>query len=173
MQVWIDLFLCFFKIGAFAFGGGYAAIPLIQTDVVEKFAWMTTYEFADIMAIASMTPGPVSINTATYVGYKMAGIFGGVFATFAVVLAPYVLVGIVTKMVAHFADNKFVISIFEVLRPVIISMITYAAINTAQSAFVDFREILLFVVAFLALMKTKIHPIAVIVGAGILGAVIY
>ncbi len=173
MELIGSLFLTFLKIGAFAFGGGFAAIPLIQSDVVASHAWISGSEFADIMAVASMTPGPIAVNSATYVGYKISGIPGGIIATFGVVLISFVTIGIIAQVMSKFSDNKYVTSVFEVLRPVIIALIAFAAISTGKSAFVDYREIIIFASAMLILLKTKTHPIAVITGFGILGAIIY
>jgi len=173
MELIGSLFLTFLKIGAFAFGGGFAAIPLIQSDVVTSHAWISGSEFADIMAVASMTPGPIAVNSATYVGYKISGILGGIIATFGVVLISFVAIGIIAQVMSKFSDNKYVIAVFEVLRPVIIALIAFAAISTGKSAFVDYREIIIFVSAMAILLKTKTHPIAIITGFGILGALIY
>ncbi len=173
MELIGSLFLTFLKIGAFAFGGGFAAIPLIQSDVVASHAWITGNEFADIMAIASMTPGPIAVNSATFVGYKISGVLGGIIATLGVVLVSFITIGIIAQIMSKFSDNKYVNSVFEVLRPVIIALIAYAAISTGKTAFVDYREIIIFLAATAILLKTKTHPIAVITGFGILGVIIY
>jgi chromate transporter len=173
MGILINLFLTFLRVGALAFGGGFAAIPMIQSDVVATYGWISSHEFANIMAVASMTPGPIAINSATYVGFKIYGILGGLIATFGVVLVSFILIGIIAGIMTKFSNNKYVNSVLEVLRPVIVVLILVAAINTGHSAFVDYREILIFGAAIFLLFKTKIHPIALITSFGLLGIIIY
>ncbi len=173
MEILINLFLTFLRVGALGFGGGFAAIPLIQSEVVTTYGWITSQEFANIMAVASMTPGPIAINSATYVGFKIYGVIGGLIATFGVVLVSFILIGIIAGIMTKFSKNKYVNSVLEVLRPVIIALILVAAINTGQTAFFDYREVIIFVVALGLLLKTKLHPIALITSFGLLGAFIY
>ena len=100
----LTLFLTFFKIGAFTFGGGYAMIPLIQREIVEKHGWMTDEDILDIFAIAESTPGPIAINSATFVGWRVAGFFGAAMATFGVVLPSFVIILLISFLLTTFAD---------------------------------------------------------------------
>ena len=115
------LFWTFFKIGLFSFGGGYAMIPLIQNEV-EQNGWLSTKEYADIIAISQMTPGPLAVNAATYVGAKVSGIFGAISATLGVSLPSFILIVIIAHFFIHFKDNAVVESILRGIRPVTIEI---------------------------------------------------
>ena len=109
----LTLFLTFFKIGAFTFGGGYAMIPLIQREIVEKHGWMTDEDILDIFAIAESTPGPIAINCATYVGQKQAGIPGSVVATVGLVVPSFVIIYLISTVLDHFLEISFIANAFK------------------------------------------------------------
>ena len=98
MKIYIQLFLTFFKIGAFSFGGGYAMIPFIQREVIDKHNWINLSNFSDIIGISQMTPGPVAVNTATFVGYKLAGVLGSFSATLGITVVSFILITLVNKI---------------------------------------------------------------------------
>ncbi len=108
----LDLFLAFFKIGLFSFGGGYAMLPFIQEQTIEVHGWLTTAEFLDILGIAQVTPGPISVNTATFVGYRLAGIPGALISTFAVILPSFIIVMIISFFFKKFQTSKFIQDVF-------------------------------------------------------------
>lgn len=188
-MIFLKLILSFFKIGIFSFGGGYAMIPLIQSEIAGR-GWLSVHEFVDIIAIAEMTPGPIAVNSATFVGYKAAGILGGMSATIGVALPSLILAMIASKFFFKYQKHPLNIAIFQCIRPVIASQIMIAALFVAETciltqelsfsilgpkllAFVDIPSCIMLAVALIALVKFKIHPILVILGSGVLGAVLF
>lgn len=173
-EVYIHLFLSFFKIGLFGFGGGYAILSLIQHEI-EIHGWMTQSEFTDIIAISQMTPGPIGINSATYVGYTASGsILGSVVATTAIILPSFIIMITLVRFFFMLRGNKYMEFAFLGLRPVVIGLIGAAAVLLmTKENFIDYISFIIFGTVFLLSMKGKIHPIALIVMAGIAGFVIY
>ncbi len=131
----ILLFYSFFRLGLFSYGGGYAMISLIQRETLSH-GWLTAAQFADIVAIAEMTPGPIAINSATYVGYKVAGITGSAFATFALVLPSFVLILLASKYLIRWQKHPLNQMVFYGLRPVIIGLIASAGFVIAQTSII-------------------------------------
>lgn len=182
----LSLFLNFFYIGAFAFGGGYAMIPMFQ-DLVLEHGWMTIGQFTDMIAISQMTPGPIAINMATYIGYQTAGVAGSLVSTLAVCLPSFILVTLLINFVMKFEEHRIIQSIFSVLRPVVAGLIGAAAyliaINSTLINTVALREgasilqvldplsIALAAAIIFAIYKFKRHPILYIALAGIVGAI--
>lgn len=182
MIVYLNLFLTYLKIGLFGFGGGYAMLSLIQHEAVEvvhlgeESPWISPTEFTDIVAISQMTPGPIGINSATYIGYTVTGnIWGSVIATFAVCLPSFLLVLMVSRFILKHKDHPIIKSIFAGLRPVVVGLIGAAALllmnreNFTDNTF----SIAIATIAFALTYFTKVHPIMVIVLAGIAGYIIY
>ncbi|GHT68877.1 chromate transporter [Bacteroidia bacterium] len=175
MVVYFQLFWTYLKIGLFGFGGGYAMLSLIQSEVVEKHAWLTNQEFTDIVAISQMTPGPIGINSATYIGYTVTGsVWGSVVATFAVCLPSFIIVLLVARTYTKFRENQYVAGAFSALRPVVVGLIASAALLLMnRENFIDYKSIIIFAVAFILTKFFKIHPILMIVLAGISGLFLY
>lgn len=157
----------------FSFGGGYAMLPMIEREIVTSNGWITYSEFIDIIGISQMTPGPIAINSATFVGYKIAGVMGSIFATLGVVFFSFIIVSIATHYVIKFKDSIILKSILTGMKPALIGLIISAFISLAKEAFVDFKGILIAVIIALISFKTKIHPILVIVIAALLGVILY
>ena len=193
-MIWLQLFYVYLKIGIFGFGGGYAMLSLIQADVVDRYGWISSQEFTDIVAISQMTPGPIGINSATYIGYTAihnAGyspamaVFGSCLTTFAVCLPSFLLVLaisyafakfilIVAAMLAKFRDSQYVANAFYGLRPATVVLIAAAALLLMNSEnFIDYKSFLIFGAAFILTWKFKINPILMIILAGIAGMVLY
>lgn len=174
-MVYLQLFWVYLKIGLFGFGGGYAMLSLIQAEVVDKYGWISTQEFTDIVAISQMTPGPIGINSATYIGYTTTGnVWGSVIATVAVSLPSFVLVLLISYFFARFRNNRFVEAAFLGLRPATVGLIAAAALLLMNSEnFIDYKSYLIFAVSFLLVWKFKVHPILMIVLAGVAGALLY
>jgi chromate transporter len=174
-MIYLQLFWTYLKIGLFGFGGGYAMLSLIQSEVVEKHAWLTSQEFTDIVAISQMTPGPIGINSATYIGYTVAGnVWGSVIATFAVCLPSFILVLLVAQAYAKFRENKYVEGAFSALRPVTVGLIASAALLLMnRENFIDYKSVIIFIAAFILTKFFKFHPILMIVLAGISGLFLY
>ena len=169
--VYLNLFWAYLKIGLFGFGGGYAMLSLIQHEAVE------VVHYGEIVAISQMTPGPIGINSATYVGYVAAGnsIWGSIIATFAVCLPSFILVLLVSRFILKHKDNITIKSIFSGLRPVVVGLIASAALLLMNKEnFPDYTiSIGIAVISFVLVHYAKIHPILVIVLAGISGYALY
>lgn len=178
-MVYLQLFYAFFKIGLFGFGGGAAMLPLIQFELVEHYHWVTSAEFANMVAVSQMTPGPIGINCATYAGYLASGgVPGSLVATVAVVLPSFIIMLIVAKMLAKFKNNVYVEGALRGLRPVVVGLIAAAALllmneeNFGEHC-ADYISWAIFAVAFVATKFLKINPILMIVLAAAAGLIIY
>lgn len=174
-MIYLQLFFTFFVIGLFTFGGGYAMLSLIQNEVVVNHAWITAQEFTDMVAISQMTPGPIGINSATYVGYAVSGnIFGSLTATFAVCLPSFLIILTICKIYNRFKKSNVFASLMKTLRPVVIGMIGAAAgILITKENFIDWTSWVLFAAAFIASQWLKINPILLIITGGVIGYFIY
>ena len=170
MKLLIKLYLAFLKIGTFSFGGGYAMLPFIQKEIVEKNDWISSTEFTDIIGISQMTPGPVAINSATFVGYKINGVIGSIVATFGVITTSFILVIIINRVLDKFKESKTVKSALLGMRP---ALIIYAFWDLAIDAYKDWKSIVITLIIAVVLWSKKVHPILVIVIAAILGLVLY
>ncbi|MDR2835193.1 MAG: chromate transporter [Bacteroidales bacterium] len=173
-MIYLQIFIIFFKIGLFGFGGGYAIISLIQNEMISH-EWLTQSELTDIIAISQMTPGPIAINCATYTGYVASGnIFGAIIATFAVILPSLIIMFILIKFLIYFAGNKYYEFCLLGLRPTVIGLIGAAILFLLNSEnFIDYKSFIIFGGTSLFLFFTKIHPALIIILAGIVGIIIY
>ena len=177
-MIYLQLFISYLKIGFFGFGGGYAMLSLIQNEVVVQNAWMTNAEFTDIVAISQMTPGPIAINSATYVGYTVAGFWGSVVATVSVCLPALTLMILITKFFLILKDNRYVKGLIAGMRPVVIGMIGAAALllmfpsSKEGASFIDGWSWALFIAAMVAAYR-KVNPILLIVLSAAIGIMIY
>lgn len=177
-MIYLQLFLSYLKIGFFGFGGGYAMLSLIQNEIVVQNQWLTNAEFTDIVAISQMTPGPIAINSATYIGYSIAGIWGSVVATIAVCLPALTLMILITKFFLMLQSNRYVKAAMSGMRIIIISMIGSAALllmfptSSDGRSFIDHWSWIIFGVTIYASYK-KVNPILLIVLSAIVGIVIY
>lgn len=174
-MVYLQLFWVYIKIGIFGFGGGYAMLSLIQDEVVDNYGWLTMQQFTDIVAISQMTPGPIGINSATYIGYTATGsVWGSVVATFAVCFPSFLLVLLISYFFTRFKNNKYVTAAFLGLRPASIGLIAAAALLLMNKEnFIDYKSYLIFAGAFILTYKFKVHPILMIAIAGMAGALLY
>ena len=184
----LQLFWTFFIIGLFNFGGGGAMISLIQTQVVTAHGWIEEGQFLDIVAISEMTPGPIGINCATFVGYQVAGIAGSAAATLAVILPSFLVFLVLIKIFDRFHTHPIFIGIMKALRPAVIGLIAAAAVILAlhidwnglfpevsviRSSFPDWKSWALFAAAFAVSWFSKINPILIIIAAGCFGLLLY
>lgn len=177
-MVYLMLFLSFLQVGMFSIGGGYAAIPLIQSQVVDVHGWLTMEEFMNLVTIAEMTPGPIAINSATFVGIRIAGLLGAVIATFGCILPSCILVSILAWVYRKYKSAPAVDGILGCLRPAVVALILAAGISMFQAAAfeggvisretVQAVRLCLFLAAFVILRKLKWNPILVmcLCGAG-------
>ena len=174
-MIYFQLFYTFFIVGLFTFGGGYAMLSLIQNEVVVNHAWITAQEFTDMVAISQMTPGPIGINSATYVGYAVTGnIFGSLLATIAVSLPSFIIILSICRIYEKFKKSNVFASLMKTLRPVVIGMIGAAAgILVTKDNFIDWTSWILFAGAFIGAQWLKINPILLIIAGGVIGYIIY
>lgn len=178
MKLYLDILITFFKIGIVSFGGGYAMIPVIQSEV-KAHHWLSLSKFTDIIAMSAMAPGPIATNSATIVGFSVAGISGAVVACISVTLPSLLLILIIGKLFIKFQEHSIVKAIFYGLRPTIIGIIAYAAIKFALgngiiggADFVDLKSLIIMLIAFFILVRTKIHPACLVVASGVIGVVL-
>lgn len=173
MEILIKLYFVFLKIGTFSFGGGYAMLPFMQREIVENNCWISMSQFSDIIGISQMTPGPVAINSATFVGYKVGGVGGSVVATLGVITTSFILVTIINKILDKFKESITVKAMLAGMRPILIALIIYAFIDLAKESYVDLKSIIITIIIGIILVSKKVHPILVIVIAAILGLIFY
>lgn len=179
-MIYLQLLWVFIKIGVLGFGGGYAMLSLIQHEVVEHYAWMTTTEFADMVAISQMTPGPISINLATYVGYTAGGLGGSLLASFALCLPSIVMVYMIIKLFMNRKNSSLMDNTLKGLKPAIAGLIFAAGLSMMNSQnFVETGRgqnnvsIIICVLAFVASYFFKANPILLIVLSGVVGFLVY
>ena len=184
-MIYLQLLWNFFQIGLFSIGGGYAAMPLIQHQVVDLHPWLTMTEFADIMTIAEMTPGPIAINSATFVGIQVAGIPGAVIATLGCVLPSCIIVMLLAYIYYRFKGLSMVQGVLFGLRPAVVATIASAGLSLLILSFYGSRtlpadltgirpaSVLIFCGALFVLRRWKINPIWAMAGAGAAGLVLF
>lgn len=190
-MIFLELFWVFFKIGLFGFGGGYAMLSMIQGEVVSAHSWLTTAQFADIVAISQSTPGPIGINSATYAGYISVinagypaawGVVGSLLATIAVVLPSFLLVMLVLGVLRHYREHPITQLIMQALRPTVVGLLIAAVLmllsednfgNPADSPWQFGISIFLFVAAFVGTHYFKVSPIRMILLSALAGLLLY
>lgn len=170
-MIYIHLFLEFFKIGLFSFGGGYATIPFLY-HISQVYNWYSIDELTQMVAVASITPGPVGINVATYAGLKSAGILGSALATTSEMLPSLFLVIIVSKLLKKFSDNFYVKAIIETLKPVSCALLTSVAIGLLKPEIRDYKAMLLLAFLLLLSWKSKKDPLFYILIAAVAGVIV-
>lgn len=165
----LRLFLTFLRIGAFTFGGGYAMIPLIQKEIVEQKKWMTDEEILEIVAISESTPGPIAINAATFVGWRVAGFFGALAATVGVVLPSFVIISVLSFVLKEFSELRAVRYAFFGIRAGVLALIVKALWSMFKQCPKDLVSCLLMALAFLAVAVFSVNVLWVILGCALLG----
>lgn len=182
-MIFIQLFLTFFLIGMFTIGGGYAMLSLIQNEVVTVHGWISDTTFTDIVAVSQMTPGPIGINSATYVGYEVLSnsgaseaisVLGSFTATFAVVLPSFLIVLMLAKVYEKWKDHYLFKGIMSALKPATLGLIGTAALTLATPEnFIDWKSFLICILAFIALYFKKVGPFSIIGIGAIVGLLVY
>ena len=173
MPIIIKIFLSFLKIGAFSFGGGYAMLPLIQREIVNNHNWITYREFIDIIGISQMTPGPIAINSATFVGFKVSGILGSIYATLGVVSFSFILVSIANHYIVKFKESYIMKAALAGMRPALIGLIISVFLSLGKESYTDIKSVVIGFIILELLFTNKLHPILVIIISGLLGIVFY
>lgn len=173
LRLIFDIFFAFLKIGTFTFGGGYAMLPFIQKEIIDVKGWLTTKEFIDILAIAEMTPGPIAINSSTFVGYKIAGFWGSVAGTIGVILVCTTLSTIAAKYFFKFKNNRVLKALFKGIRPAVIVLIGSSIFSVGKVALIDIKSIAICAGLFIALWKFKLNAIVGLILSGVLGVMLF
>lgn len=191
MMLFAELFYTFLKIGLFSFGGGYGMLSVIQGEVVTRHAWLTPAEFTDIVAVSQMTPGPIGINSATYVGYtavlnsgapEWLAVLGSLAASFAVMLPSIVLMLLISRFFIKYSKHPNVEAVFKALRPAVVGLIASASLllmteenfgSPVDAPLQFWVSVTLFIAAFVAMKFFKVSPILILLLAGAFGGVFY
>ena len=176
MKLLIDIVLTFIKIQLLSFGGGHASIPVVQTEIVEIKHWMSIEEFSNLLAMDELTPGPLAINCATFVGKHLAGIPGAIAATVGCIIPSCVIALIFAKMYKKYFQNKIFANSIRGLRCMVIALLVYTTIylfsgTILPNGFVQYKSLIIFIIALLILEFIKPNPLLVIIGSGILGLI--
>lgn len=174
-MIYLQLFYVFFKIGLFSFGGGYAVLSLIQKEVVEKFNWISVSEFTEIVALSQVTPGPIAINSATYIGYTVTGnVFGSIFTTLGVVMPSFFVLSILVMFLNKYKNSLVIERAFKALRPVVLGLILAAGLSLLKPEnFIDIKSYVIFFGAIILSLKWNVGVIPLIICSGILGVILY
>lgn len=173
MQIVINIFITFFKIGAFSFGGGYAMISMIEREIVDINKWLAQSELIDIIGISQMTPGPIAINSSTFVGYKVAGFFGALAGTIGVILVSFVMITLLSKYVDKAMYASWFQGILKGIRPGVVGLILSAALSIGVKTIVDIKSAVLALFILYLIVRRKVHPILCIVIAAVCGMVFF
>lgn len=169
MKDLIDLFLTFAKIGGTTFGGGYAMLPILQREIVEKRNWATENELMDYYAIGQCTPGIIAVNTATFIGYRQFGIIGGILATLGVVFPSIVIITLIALFLTNFAEIALIKHAFAGIRVCVCVLILDSIMKLGKKSIIDNRCIVIFLAVLTLSLLTPISPALVVIGAGIAG----
>ena len=181
-MIYLKLFLSFLQIGLFSFGGGYAAMPLIRDQVVSQHGWLTMTEFTDLITISQMTPGPIAVNSATFVGIKIAGIPGALVATFGCILPSCLIVTVLARLYLRYRKMDMLQGVLGTLRPAVVALIASAGVSiltatfwgsegTIQPVTARWHLVAIFLICFWLVWKKKKNPILAMILAGIMNVV--
>jgi chromate transporter len=184
-MIYLQLFWSFFQIGLFSFGGGYAAMPLIRNQIVNIHGWLDMSAFSDIITISQMTPGPIAVNSATFVGIRMAGVLGAIVATAGCVLPSTIIAIVLVKLYYKYREMSVMKGIMNGLRPAVVAMIASAGLSILTLSVwqgngfslslenVDFIAVVIFILSLIILRIFRPNQIIVMIGAGIIGCIAY
>ncbi|MGL4772839.1 MAG: chromate transporter [Clostridium sp.] len=170
MDKLLKMFLSFFKIGAFTFGGGYAMIPLIEEEVVNNNKWITKEEFMDILVVSQSLPGALAVNCSTLIGYRLGGIAGGVIGLLGVVLPSFLIILVVVSFFVNIRNNYYVDKMFKGINAGVPILILAGVLSISKGVEKNKRNAIIFLVALVLLSVFDINPVIVIVGAAVYGA---
>lgn len=168
-----DIFVTFFKIGLFTFGGGYAMIPLIEKETAEKKRWIEREEITDIIAVSESIPGAIAINSATFIGFKIFGRKGAIVAALGVIMPSFFIIAVIAAFFSKFGDNLIVKAAFAGIRPAVVALIVLAAYKVGKTAIKDKTGLIVAIVGFALVIGFSIHAIFAIIGGAVFGLVVY
>jgi chromate transporter len=169
LKEYLEMFISFFKIGAFTIGGGYAMVPLIEKEVVENKKWIEKEEFIDMLALAQSSPGPIAVNTAVFVGYKKAGFLGSLFTTFGAVLPSFLIILLIASFFVDIKDSPLVERVFKGIRPAVVALIVASVIKFGKNAKINRKTIIIPLIVVFIVAYLKITAVLVIIAAAIGG----
>ncbi len=172
MNIWLDAFFTFFRIGLFTIGGGYAMIPLVQKEVVDNKKWLDKKEFFDALAVAQSTPGVLAVNIAIFVGYKLRKVKGSIVTSLGAILPSFIIILLIAIYFRGMEHNPVVERIFKGIRPAVVALIAVPVFNTAKQAKITVRTVWIPIVAALLIWLLGVSPVFIILAAGI-GGIIY
>ena len=172
MKLLLKLFFAFAKVGVMTFGGGYAMLPMLQREIVDKHGWATEEELMDYFAIGQCTPGVIAVNTATFIGQKQKGIVGGIFATLGVVFPSVVIISLLAGVIEAFSDLVWVQQAFGGIRVCVCVLILNAVVKLCKKAIVDKITLALFVIVTAGAFFLDLSPVIFVLFAGIVGIVV-
>ena len=181
-MIYIKLFLSFLQVGILSFGGGYASMPIIQVQVVDYHKWLSLSEFTDLISISQMTPGPIAVNSATFVGIKVAGIPGALVATLGCILPSIIIVSIISCLYLKYRKMELLQSVLKMLRPAVVALISTAGVSILITAFfgeagivllsnLKIQMVVIFSICVFLLLKMKIDPILIMILAGLMNVI--
>lgn len=173
MNLLVEIFLVFFKIGLFSFGGGYAMMPLFEKEIINGLHWISYSDFIDIVAIAQTTPGPFAVNSATFIGNKLAGFWGSVVATLGVTLPSFIIMSIIFLTINKFRDSNAIKVSIRGIRPVVLALVLAAVVTIGKGAIIDYKSIIIAIVAFILVRVKKLNPILLMAVGFLVGIVLY
>lgn len=185
LSIIIELLFCFLNIGLFSIGGGYATIPLIQEQIVNIHGWLSIKEFTDIITISQMTPGPLAVNTSTFVGIRIAGLFGAIVATFGCVISGFIISILLYKFFHKYKNSKLILNILNGLKATSVGLISASASTILFIAFfgttsfnislihLNILAVSIFILSLFMLRRFKTNPIVIIILSGLVGYIVY
>lgn len=168
-MIYWQLFKAFFRVGILTFGGGYAMLPILRREVLEAHAWCTDEELADYYAIGQCTPGIIAVNTATFIGYKLKGIPGGIFATLSLVLPSFIIILAIAALLENFAHLPLVINAFAGIRVAVVALVLNAVLNLLKTSVVDKATLVIFLLVFALASIFSVSPVWFVLMAGFAG----
>lgn len=172
MKMLLKLFLTFARIGGFTFGGGYAMLPMLQREVVEKYNWATSEELMDYYAIGQCTPGIIAVNTATFIGFKLKGFPGAVAATMGAVAPSVVIISVIAAFISNFQELRVVQYAFGGIRAAVVALILSSVLKLSKKSIVDIFTTIIFAIVTILSFFTDLSPIIFVLAAGVCGLVI-
>ncbi len=168
MNIYLKICTCFTKIGAFTIGGGYAMIPIIQREVVEKNKWISEEDFLDVLAISQSAPGILAVNISIFLGYRLRGTRGSIVATLGSALPSFLIILLIAMFFAGYQDNPTVVSIFKGIRPVVVSLIAVPMINMAKKAKLNIYTGMLAAATALLIVFLNVSPLYILLVTGVI-----
>lgn len=172
LKTLFELFITFFKIGAVTFGGGYAMLPFLERELVEKKKWSTSEELLDYYAISQVTPGVIAVNVSTFVGFKKRGIPGGIFATLGVATPSLIIISVIAVFIQNFEHILWVQKALSGINVAVAALLTYAVVNFAKKTIKKWWHVIFYLASFCLMYFLKVNTVIIVLSAAILGVLI-